>query len=99
MKNKMVCPNCGNDEDCAMAETKKGRLSIWIKIVVHAICLLLFMSGFVNFKEKMNIFAFIAAFLVWIIAIRVLKAIEYQRMRKTSTKVICAKCGKTWFVD
>ncbi|MBR2030160.1 MAG: hypothetical protein IJ999_04575 [Clostridia bacterium] len=99
MKNKMICPNCGNDENFAMTETKKGRLNIWVKLAIHFACIVLFVWGFVDFKNSMNIFAFIATVIVWIIAIRIIKAIDYQRMRKTSTKVICERCGKTWFID
>ena len=99
MKNKMLCPNCGNDEYLALVETRKGRLSIWIKALVHFVCAILFIWGAMDFKNDRNIWAFMAVAIVWIIAIQVIKMIEYQRRRKTSTKVVCEKCGKTWFID
>lgn len=97
----LKCPKCGNTNynEFLFIETRKGKINWWVKAIIHTLCAALFFWGLYELWYNKNFFAVIGTLIIWAITAGILKAISYQKRRKTSTKVICPRCGNTWFID
>ena len=92
----MKCPKCANEE-VQIVEGVKGKINIWWKILAGVLGAYLFIGGIAMLKENSVLFAI--GFVYVIVVPIVLKIIEYQRTRKTTTKAVCKNCGNVWFLE